>query len=191
MSIQSLYVCFFFPVFSLAALKEPFGSFAFSPTSLTSSNNVSEFTFDIPMSDPGDPSQSDFGDNFAHNVGTIKAQVENAHPQRSQIALYESNSRTLSRGRKKIQRFHSAFEKVDNMRYYLSERTLRNYVFEDYIGFSNANYCLDDVFVEENSNPSDKSSKSTSVNCSLPTVHTDNGMASMPCVALLCRVVPS
>ncbi|XP_040197390.1 F-BAR domain only protein 2 isoform X2 [Rana temporaria] len=156
---------------STAALKEPFGSFAFSPTSLTSSN---KFTFDFPMSDPGDAAQSDFGTNFAHNVGTVKAQVENTHPQRPQIALYESNSRTFIRGRKKIQRFHSAFEKVDNMRYYLSERTLRNYVLEDYVGFSNANYCLDDVFVEENSNPTEKSSKSASINCSLPTVHTNN-----------------
>lgn len=174
-------------MFSSAALKEPFGSFAFSPTSLTSSN---KFTFDFPMSDPGDAAQSDFGTNFAHNVGTMKAQVENTHPQRPQIALFESNSRTFIRGRKKIQRFHSAFEKVDNMRYYLSERTLRNYVLEDYVGFSNANYCLDDVFVEENSNPTEKSSKSASINCSLPTVHTNNGMTSMPGVALLCGVVP-
>ncbi|XP_072272345.1 F-BAR domain only protein 2 isoform X1 [Pyxicephalus adspersus] len=158
---------------STAAIKYPFRSFPFSPTPLTSSN-MSEFTFDFPMSDSGDTTQSDFGANFAHNVGTMKAQVENSQPQRPQIALYESNSRTFNRGRKKIQRFHSAFEKVDNMRYYLSERTLRNYVFEDYLGFSNANYCLDDVFVEENSNPSDKSSNSASVNCSLPTVHANN-----------------
>lgn len=176
-------------MFSSAALKDPFESFAFSPTSLTSSN-MSEFTFDFPMPDPGDTTQCDFGANFAHNVGTMKAQVENTLPQRPQMTLYEGNSRTYNRGRKKIQRFHSAFEKVDNMRYYLSERTLRNYVYEEYIGFSNANYCLDDVFVEENSNPSDKPSKSASINCSLPTVHTNNGMTSMPCVALLCGVVP-
>ncbi|KAM9330130.1 F-BAR domain only protein 2 [Gastrophryne carolinensis] len=162
---------------STAAIKEPFGSFPFSPTTLTSSN-ISKFSFDFPVSDPGDTTQTEFGTNFIHNVGTMKAQVENVPPhfvlpQRPR-ATESFNGKYNTTGRKKLQRFHSAFEKVDNMRYYLSERTLRNYVFEDYVGLSNANYCLDDVFVEENSNPSDKSAKSDSVDCSLPTVHANN-----------------
>ncbi|KAM3939563.1 F-BAR domain only protein 2 isoform 1-T1 [Leptodactylus fuscus] len=158
---------------STAVIQDPFGSSFFSPTAL-SSNSLSEFTFDFPVSDPGDTTQSDFGANFLHNFGTMKSQVDNTQPlfpppQRPRASLQES-SKYCTTSRKKLQRFHSAFEKVDNMRYFLSERTLRSYMLEENLGLSNANYCLDDVFIEENSNASEKSSKSATLNCSPATV---------------------
>ncbi|XP_075694209.1 F-BAR domain only protein 2 isoform X2 [Rhinoderma darwinii] len=147
-------------------------SLSSSSSTALSSNSLTEFTFDFPVSDPGNTIQSDFGTNHNHNFGTMKSQVDRAqplfpHPQRPRASLHESSKYSTSR--KKLQRFHSAFEKVDNMRYFLSERTLRSYMLEENIGLSNANYCLDDVFIEENSNAS-KSTKSATFNCSLSTV---------------------
>ncbi|KAG8598533.1 hypothetical protein GDO81_002644 [Engystomops pustulosus] len=159
---------------STAVIQDPFGSSFFSPTALSSSS-LSQFTFDFPVSDPGDATQSDFGANLLHNFGTMKSQVDNntqplfPHPQRPRASLHESFKYNTT-GRKKLQRFHSAFEKVDNMRYFLSERTLKSYMLEENLGLANANYCLDDVFMEENSNASEKPSKSAAFGCSPSTV---------------------
>ncbi|XP_063309819.1 F-BAR domain only protein 2 isoform X1 [Pelobates fuscus] len=152
---------------STAALEEQLWGSCLSPTILPSSA-ISEFSFDFFSSpDSGDTTQSDCGSNFMHSFGTMKPRVENSqstssHSQRQWASFYE-NAKQVNRNRKRLQRYHSHFEKTDNVRYFLSERALKNCAFDDR-GIYNANYCSDNVFLEENSNTSEPSS---SFNCSL------------------------
>ncbi|KAM4709685.1 F-BAR domain only protein 2 [Discoglossus pictus] len=164
---------------STAAQKEHSRSSSLSPTVLPSSL-MSDFLFDcFSNSDSGDKAQSEFGVNFNHNLGTMKTQVDSPDPfsaqsQKQRPAFYENAKQPIG-NRKKLQRFHSSFEHVDNMRFFLSERALKNWAFEASSAIPNANYCSDNVFIEENSNTTEKSSISATFNCSIASaVHINN-----------------
>ncbi|XP_075447982.1 F-BAR domain only protein 2 isoform X2 [Ascaphus truei] len=157
---------------STAAQMEHTRSSSFSPTVFPASL-MSDYLFDCFLnSDSGDIPQSEFDTDFMHKLATVKPQVEIAGTTSSQspkqwTSFYE-NVKQTSGNHKKLQRLHSHFEKVDNVRYFESERPAKNCAFQDSRGLSNVNYIPESVLIGENTNISETSSAlSPSFNCSL------------------------
>ncbi|XP_053557408.1 F-BAR domain only protein 2 isoform X1 [Bombina bombina] len=161
---------------STAAQKEHSWSSTHSPTDFPSSL-VSELFDCFSNFNSGDKAHSEYGNNFMHNFDTIKPETlepTSLQSQKTWEPFNENTKQLLYGNRKRLQKCHH-FENVDNIRYFLSERSQRNCAFEASSSVSNANYFSDNVFIEENSNTSSRSSKSSSLYSSLmSSVHINN-----------------
>ncbi|XP_041424686.1 F-BAR domain only protein 2 isoform X1 [Xenopus laevis] len=149
---------------STAAEKEQLGSFPFPSTG-------SAFPFDdIPGCDSGNVSHIDFGNSLFDTLGPINARVETTQPSSSQpqkhwtslYGIFKQNTGNL----RKLQRFHSLFDKADNVPYYVSERAQKASAVAAASDLANINYWSDNVFTDESSSSLEKSSVSSSSSCS-------------------------
>ncbi|XP_041436430.1 F-BAR domain only protein 2 isoform X2 [Xenopus laevis] len=145
---------------STAAEKEQLGNFPFPPT-------ASAFPFDdTPGCDSANTSHIDFGNSLFDTRGPVNACVETTQPSSSQpqkhwtsfYGIFKQNTGS----HRKLQRFHSLYDKADNVPYIISERAQRSCAVAAASDLANISYWSDNVFTEESSVSLEKSSISSS-----------------------------